>query len=545
MADIDRYLQAIMAAIYGKDVRASIHDAIEAINEETESFVQGEMDTTLTSTTLPAQGKAVGDRFGEAVAMKTSLTSTDDLDTLTGTGFYIIPYGAGSLPANLPEQVTAYKLLITFQAPNGSIRHQVYINATNRIMYSRFRGNTSGSYRWSDWAMLPTLQVDDTLTSATLPASAALLGTDFLHRGDTIQSGADLNDLIGPKWYIIQTGAAVSNGPADDQATGYRIVFVFTGANANFKHMLYINRTSGYIGMRLNPNSSWQAWETITPGLAGLAPYTETPVRDQPMFDICHRGYAAEAPENSLLAYKKAKAHGFDWIETDINFTSDLKPVMVHDEDIYNIARNDDGSRLPSPTYINTITLAQARTYDFGIKFGSQYAGTRIATLDEALDVIKKCNLSVMLHFKATVNTAEKRQIIYDAVKAHGMANNVVYMSGNTGYLTSISKEVSNARIALSNDVSFCDDTLLPYIKSLQINNNTVWLTSNSKLYPDLIQYVDQVQAAGFTVTARADSAEDIAQYTKPWARVFITSGANDFHPSKYLYDEAMADVTE
>ena len=68
MANIDTYLQQIMAAIYGEEVRRSIHDAIEAINdqvdtaEETmEQFVQGAMDTTLTSTTKPAEGKAVGD----------------------------------------------------------------------------------------------------------------------------------------------------------------------------------------------------------------------------------------------------------------------------------------------------------------------------------------------------------------------------------------------------------------------------------------------------------------------------------------------------
>ena len=33
MADISIYLQKIMSAIYGEDVRGSIHDAIEIINE--------------------------------------------------------------------------------------------------------------------------------------------------------------------------------------------------------------------------------------------------------------------------------------------------------------------------------------------------------------------------------------------------------------------------------------------------------------------------------------------------------------------------------
>ena len=61
MADIDQYLEAIKNAVYGRDVRDAIHDGIEAINDEVEDFVQGDMDTTLTSATLPAQGKAAGD----------------------------------------------------------------------------------------------------------------------------------------------------------------------------------------------------------------------------------------------------------------------------------------------------------------------------------------------------------------------------------------------------------------------------------------------------------------------------------------------------
>ncbi|MBR5312951.1 MAG: hypothetical protein IKU40_08735, partial [Clostridia bacterium] len=36
MADISTYLQAIMSAVYGEDVRGSIHDAIEIINDVSE-----------------------------------------------------------------------------------------------------------------------------------------------------------------------------------------------------------------------------------------------------------------------------------------------------------------------------------------------------------------------------------------------------------------------------------------------------------------------------------------------------------------------------
>lgn len=63
MADIDQQLNAIMNATYGREVRSSIHDAIEAINDDVHDFVRNNMDTVLTSPTLPAQGKAVGTRI--------------------------------------------------------------------------------------------------------------------------------------------------------------------------------------------------------------------------------------------------------------------------------------------------------------------------------------------------------------------------------------------------------------------------------------------------------------------------------------------------
>ena len=62
MANIDRYLQAIMSAVYGRDVRSSIHDAIAAINNDVnKKFDVSDLDSSLKSATKPAQAKAVGD----------------------------------------------------------------------------------------------------------------------------------------------------------------------------------------------------------------------------------------------------------------------------------------------------------------------------------------------------------------------------------------------------------------------------------------------------------------------------------------------------
>lgn len=54
MADISTYLQAIMEAVYGEEVRGSIHDAIEIINDVAEKVLTP--GTAVTSTTSSSEG---------------------------------------------------------------------------------------------------------------------------------------------------------------------------------------------------------------------------------------------------------------------------------------------------------------------------------------------------------------------------------------------------------------------------------------------------------------------------------------------------------
>lgn len=63
MANIDQYLQAIMQAIYGRDVRQSIHDAIAAINTQEEGHT-----TEIQGYIQDAEAWAKGTKNGTAVA---------------------------------------------------------------------------------------------------------------------------------------------------------------------------------------------------------------------------------------------------------------------------------------------------------------------------------------------------------------------------------------------------------------------------------------------------------------------------------------------
>lgn len=77
MADISTELQAIMDAIYGEDVRSSIHDAIDLINKV------GEVQLTLGTAVTSASSSVTG-FYKDSVYIN---TSTYDVWRCTGTAW--------------------------------------------------------------------------------------------------------------------------------------------------------------------------------------------------------------------------------------------------------------------------------------------------------------------------------------------------------------------------------------------------------------------------------------------------------------------------
>ncbi|MBR4863144.1 MAG: glycerophosphodiester phosphodiesterase [Oscillospiraceae bacterium] len=92
-----------------------------------------------------------------------------------------------------------------------------------------------------------------------------------------------------------------------------------------------------------------------------------------------HRGIKAKYPENTLLSFEKAIALGVDLIEFDVNITADGVPVVIHD---CTIDRTSDHTGA-----VREYTLEELKSFDFGIKFGEEFAGMQIPTLEEVLSL--------------------------------------------------------------------------------------------------------------------------------------------------------------
>jgi glycerophosphoryl diester phosphodiesterase len=110
---------------------------------------------------------------------------------------------------------------------------------------------------------------------------------------------------------------------------------------------------------------------------------------------IAHRGDSKVAPENTLPAFASAVKAGSDLVELDYLHSSDGVPVVFHDDDLdrcTDACARWGGEKI----LLSSKTLAELRTLDAGKWFSEKFAGTRIPTLDEALDTIQAGSMTLI-----------------------------------------------------------------------------------------------------------------------------------------------------
>lgn len=110
---------------------------------------------------------------------------------------------------------------------------------------------------------------------------------------------------------------------------------------------------------------------------------------------IAHRGASFDAPESTAAAYALARELGADYLELDLQRSSDGVLVVVHDNNL--LRTSDVAQRFPErkDRPVSAFTLAELKTLDMGTWFNQAYpararpayAGLQILTLDDVLDI--------------------------------------------------------------------------------------------------------------------------------------------------------------
>ncbi len=107
---------------------------------------------------------------------------------------------------------------------------------------------------------------------------------------------------------------------------------------------------------------------------------------------IGHRGAALSAPENTLAGFCMAAALGIEWVEFDVRLSRDGRCILLHDD---TLNRTTTG-RGP----VAALSYAEIRRLDAGAWFGSDFAGQRVPSLEETIDLLAELKLGAVVELK-------------------------------------------------------------------------------------------------------------------------------------------------
>lgn len=153
--------------------------------------------------------------------------------------------------------------------------------------------------------------------------------------------------------------------------------------------------------------------------LTGRLLVKDIPVQNNTMV-IAHRGAAGKAPENSLAAFTTAIDDGADWIEIDVQESSDGEIIVIHDSDFMKLSG--------APLNVWNGSLEEIKLLDIGSWFAPQFSGERVPTLQEVLELAKgRCRVLIELKYYGHDQHLEKR--VVEIVEEMDMANEIAIMS--------------------------------------------------------------------------------------------------------------------
>lgn len=246
----------------------------------------------------------------------------------------------------------------------------------------------------------PRVECDDELTLVKS-------GTNIIVTLPTTRKA--INYMIGGVWKAFNYTTTTITVPSDKalilnyQTMKFDVVNVNQNldtplANCKYKYYILFFNDNGY------PKGEWVKYFMRDQ----LKKYTDDSVLfanacvNKTRFTISSRqnelnGY----PENSLVGLYEIYKKGYKAVRVSVRWTSDNVPVLEHDDDISRVARNADGTSITSGTvYVKDSTYQQLLNYDFGIKYGSQFAGTKIAKLEDYLKKASMLGIYVMIELK-------------------------------------------------------------------------------------------------------------------------------------------------
>ena len=124
------------------------------------------------------------------------------------------------------------------------------------------------------------------------------------------------------------------------------------------------------------------------------------------VLNFAHRGASAQAPANTLSAFRLAAELGADGVELDVQLSRDGEAVVIHD---FTVDATTNGSGAVAEK-----TLIELQALDAGSWFDAAFTGEHIPTLQEVMDAVGHrllLNIEIKLPF-TLANTGLEAEVV-------------------------------------------------------------------------------------------------------------------------------------
>lgn len=147
---------------------------------------------------------------------------------------------------------------------------------------------------------------------------------------------------------------------------------------------------------------------------------------------VAHRGYQKRYPENTLLAFREAIGAGALYIETDIQFSSDLQPVLCHDAFLARIGGVDG--------FVRDKTLSELAKTPAGEPFrlGNSYSMECLASLTDLVNLLEeRTDIQAFVEIKEEAIDHAGLETVLEAVLKvlHPVAERTILISFSNDFL--------------------------------------------------------------------------------------------------------------
>lgn len=187
-----------------------------------------------------------------------------------------------------------------------------------------------------------------------------------------------------------------------------------------------------------------------------------------------HRGYNSKHPENTLSALKASIGH-CDFIEVDVQLSSDGIAVIMHDETLERTTdiREKEAYKTRVPYKLSDFTYAELSSLDYGSWFYlDEKRFEPLLTLKKVLEFVKENNIYINIEIKDLNNTFSDVKVVASVIKEIEASNtkDLVLLSSFRHHYLPLCKKIEPDIPTAALVEKKHPKPLIEYLKSLKVD---------------------------------------------------------------------------